>query len=82
MNSTKVIHLHLREPYDGKSDLYFSSVKAIYDEVPESAVGIKYRSLTNALRGKERYENKKCIASVGELHRKSNIISKSKQHNE
>lgn len=79
MNSTKIIHLHFKEPYEGMTDLYFSSVKAIYDQVPESAVGIKYRSLTNAIRGKERYENKHCIVSVGELHRKSNIISKNKQ---
>ncbi len=61
------------------TDLYFSSVKAIYDQVPDSAIGIKYRSLTNAIRGKERYENKYCIVCVGELQRKSNIRSKSKQ---
>lgn len=79
MEATKVVHVHFKEPYEGMTDLYFSSVKAIYDQVPTTAVGIKYRSLTNAIRGKERYENKSCIINVGKLQRKSNIRSKDKQ---
>lgn len=58
------------------NDLYFSSLKAIYDVVPQEAVGIRYKSLTNAIRGKERYENKKVIIRIGELVRKSNCRTK------
>ncbi len=76
MNSTKVVHLHLNEPYDGKSDFYFSSFKAVYENVPESVVGIKYKSLTNAIRGKDCYNNKNCPIRVGEVVRKSNIRRK------
>lgn len=76
MNSTKVVHLHFKEPHEETSDLYFSSIKAIYEQVPESAVGIKYKSLTNAIRGKNCYENKNCIIRIGELLRKSNIRRK------
>ena len=76
MNSTKVVHIHFKEPHEGMSDLYFSSIKAIYEQVPESAVGIKYKSLTNAIRGKICYENKNCIIRIGELMRKSNLRRK------
>ena len=54
------------------NDLYFSSLKAIYDVVPQEAVGIRYKSLTNAIRGKGLYENKKVIIRIGKLVRKSN----------
>lgn len=69
--NTKVVHLSFKEPYEGKTDLYFSSLKAIYDAVPQEAVGIRYKSLTNAIRGKERYENKKVVIRIGELMRKA-----------
>lgn len=74
----KVVHLSFREPYNGETELYFSSIKAIYDAVPQEAVGIRYKSLTNALRGKERYENKKVIIRIGQLMRKSNCRTKEK----
>lgn len=71
--SEKVVHLSFREPYEGKTELYFSSIKAIYDAVPLDAVGIRYKSLTNAIRGKERYENKKVVIRIGELMRKAQV---------
>lgn len=76
MDSSKVVHIHFKEPFIGMTDLYFGSLKAIYDQVPEDIVGIKYKSLTNAIRGKEYYENKSCVIRIGELMRKSNIRSK------
>lgn len=76
MNLSKVVHLHLKEAYEGMEDLYFGSLKAIYDQVPEEAIGIKYKSLTNAIRGKDCYENKSCIIRIGELQRKSNTKNK------
>lgn len=77
--NTKVVHLAFKEPYNGTKDLYFSSLKAIYDVVPQEAVGIRYKSLTNALRGKERYENKKVVIRIGELMRKANIRTKTEE---
>jgi len=77
--NTKVVHLAFKEPYEGKTDLYFSSLKAIYDEVPIETVGIRYSSLLNALHGKERYENKKVVIRIGQLVRKQNIRTKEKE---
>lgn len=79
MEPSKVVHVHFKEPYEGMTDLYFSSLKAIYLQVPEDIIGIKYKSLTNAVRGKVCYENKSCIIRIGALQRMSNNKSKDKQ---
>lgn len=63
----KVVHLQLYEPYNGRTDFYFGSIKAIYDHVPRDVVGIAYTSLTATMRGKGEYRNKKCSIKVGEL---------------
>ena len=76
MMNTKVVHLTFKEPYIGMADLYFSSLKAIYDVVPKEAVGIEYKSLTNAIRGKGEYENKKVTIRIGRLVRKASIRTK------
>lgn len=77
MVTQKVVHVHFKVPYEGMTDLYFGSLKAIYSQVPEDIIGIKYKSLTNAIRGKDCYENKSCKIRIGELQRMSNIRSKS-----
>ena len=64
----KVVHLSLFEPYNGQTDFYFGSIKAIYEHVPKERVGIAYTSLTSTMRGKGEYRNKKCVIKVGELH--------------
>lgn len=79
MESSKVVHVHFKKPYEGMTDLYFSSMKAIYLQVPEDIIGIKYKSLTNAIRSKDCYENKRCIIRIGALRRMSNIRTKNKQ---
>lgn len=76
MESSKVVHVHFKKPYEGMTDLYFGSLKAIYLQVPEDIIGIKYKSLTNAIRGKDCYKNKSCIIRIGELVRKPNIKRK------
>lgn len=76
MESSKVVHVHFKKPHEGMTDLYFGSLKAIYIQVPEDIIGIKYKSLTNAIRGKICYENKNCIIRIGELMRKSNVRRK------
>lgn len=35
MKSPKVIHVELREPYNGKRHFYFGSIAAIFDELSE-----------------------------------------------
>ncbi len=71
--NTKVVHLHLNEPFEGQSDFYFGSIKAIYDSIPQDALGISYKSLTNALRGKTEYLNKRCSIKTGHLERKKQL---------
>ena len=67
----KVVHIKLKEPHNGETDFYCGSLKAIYDCIPQDKVGIAYKSLTNALRGKSEYENKHCTIKVGLLKQKS-----------
>lgn len=69
--NSKIVHLHLKSPPEHfDADSYFSSIKAIYDYFTEDALGIKYKSLTTALRGRNIYENKRCIIRIGVLHTK------------
>lgn len=77
MQATKIVHLHLLTPLaDGRTDLYFGSLKAIYDAVPPDAVGIKYKSLTTVLHGREVYENKKCVIRVAHIQRAAQSVNK------
>ena len=57
----------MKIPIDGKCDFYFGCIKAIFDFTSEVAVGIKYKSLTNALRGRDFYENKQCTVRISSL---------------
>jgi len=67
---TKVVHLHLKEPFNGESDFYFGSLKAIFDTVPHEAIRISYKYLTNAIHGKDLFENKRCTIRIAHLERK------------
>lgn len=67
MATQKIVHLHMKIPTDGNTDFYFGSIKAIFDSITEDDVGIKYKSLTNALRGRDFYENKHCTVRVSSL---------------
>lgn len=71
MEAKKIVHLQFKEPYNGETDFYFGSLKAIYDTVPVGAVGITYKSLTNATRGRGEYENKKVLIRIGQIQRKT-----------
>lgn len=46
----KVVHVNLYDPYDGQTNFYFGSVRAIYDHVPKDRVGIVFTNLTTQLR--------------------------------
>lgn len=71
MEAKKIVHLQFKEPYNGETDFYFGSLKAIYDAVPIGAVGITYKALTNATRGRSEYENKKVLIRIGQIQRKA-----------
>ena len=53
----------------------FGSLKAIYDAIPQNEIGIAYKSLTNAIRGKNEYQNKRCTIKVGHLQQKQQTKS-------
>lgn len=65
--NSKIVHLHLKVPINDKSDFYFGSIKAIFDIIEEDVIGIKYKSLTNALRGRDFYQNKHCTVRIDTL---------------
>lgn len=43
----KVIHVELKQPYNGRRNYYFGSVAAIYDTLPTEIVGIGAGGLWN-----------------------------------
>ena len=64
----KVIHVELKEPYDGKTHYYFGSKKAIYTLLPREVVGISYESLRALGDIKNRpYEGRKSTIRQGVL---------------
>ena len=69
MEAKKIYHVRLREPYEGKTDYYFGSIKAIYSVLPVDVVGIKYNSLT--AKKLVKYEGKKCVINVDVIRRNS-----------
>lgn len=71
---TKVVHLHLKTDISSTKDFYFGSLKAIYDRFDEADIGIKYKSLTNAIRVRSEYENKYISIRIGMMQRKKKNI--------
>lgn len=67
----KVIHVELKEPYNGKKHYYFGSKAAIYDMLSEDRIGISKESLWNVDLSVGEYANKHCIIRMGKLRRKN-----------
>ena len=63
----KVIHVELKEPYNGKRHYYFGSVAAIYDTLPSTITGIAQASLWNALAKSDTYTGSRSIIREGVL---------------
>ncbi len=64
----KVIHVELKEPFNGKRHYYFGSKKAIYETLPHEVVGISYQSLRALGDIKNRpYEGRKSTIRQGVL---------------
>jgi hypothetical protein len=66
----KVIHVELKEPYQGKKHWYFGSKAAIYDTLPLNIVGIGLDSLWQRDLDENEYTNKLCTIRMGVLIRK------------
>lgn len=66
----KVIHVELKEPYQGKNHYYFGSKAAIYDTLPIQVIGIKLESLWAINLEQSEYNNKLCTIRTGILQRK------------
>ena len=64
----KVIHVELKEPFNGKRHYYFGSKKAIYETLPREVVGISYQSFRalGDIRNSP-YEGRKAIIRQGIL---------------
>ena len=70
MKLPKVIHVELREPYNGKRHFYFGSIAAIFDELSEEQIGIKKESLWNVDLSRVEYQNKDFTNIMGFFKRK------------
>ena len=66
----KVIHVELKEPYQGKNHYYFGSKAAIYNYLTIDQVGISLESLWNIHLDDKEYQNKLCTIRMGILQRK------------
>jgi hypothetical protein len=69
MKIMKVIHVELKEPYNGKTHYYFGSKTAVCQYLPAEIVGIKKASLWNVDLNEKTYENRQCIIRAGKLYR-------------
>lgn len=67
MESKRIYHVHLRDPFRGKRDYYFGSIVAIYATLPEAVLGIGYHAyLSKRLNV---FENAKCRINVDNIIR-------------
>lgn len=64
-----VVYVHLHEPYQGECDWFFGSVSAIYDQLPESVVGVKAKSMWGRFKDGI-YRTRKAIIKRGVIHAK------------
>lgn len=69
----KVIHIELKEPFDGKRHFYFGSKTAIYELFTPEQIGISKESLWNQDLDEKEYENKLCTIRMGLLRRKHTL---------
>lgn len=63
----KVVHVELKEPYNGKRHWYFGSVEAIYDTLSPDIVGVAKTTLWNVFGKERKYTSKTATIRVGWL---------------
>lgn len=78
MEGQKVIHVELKEPFNGKRHYYYGSKAAIYDDLSEDIIGIKKESLWNVYLDKVECQNKFCTIRMGTLRRRQTNRGKRK----
>jgi hypothetical protein len=71
MSETKIYHLRLKKPVDGKRDFYFFSLAAIYDHFSEEQIGCTVRKLWEAgISGGAKFSNDYCTIKQELVYRK------------
>lgn len=68
---SKIIHVELKEPFLGKKNHYYGSVSAIFQEIPESVIGVKAITVQRNLQKSEVYQASGATIRKGVLTRKS-----------
>ena len=69
----RVYDITFKQPWEGKTDMYFGSMSAIFDLLPPEALGgvSSYSYLRSEMcRKNRRFENKRVIIRQGNLIRK------------
>lgn len=67
---SKIIHVELKEPFLGKKNHYYGSVSAIFQEIPESVIGVKAVTVQRHLRRRDEYQAPGATVRKGTLTRK------------
>ncbi|MDR2286207.1 MAG: hypothetical protein LBE04_01835 [Prevotellaceae bacterium] len=75
----KVIHIELKQQYNGKTHYYFGSKTAVYKHLTVGIIGIKKTSLWNVDLDEKPYENRLCIIRAGQLYRVPTMRGKVKK---
>lgn len=70
MRQNKVVHVELKEPYNGRKNWYFGSIAAIYEQLPKEAVGAAKEWLWRCLAGRDEFSTRKATI------RQSKVITK------
>lgn len=52
---SKIIHVELKEPFQGKRNYYFGSVVAVFAVLPESVIGVKPTTVQRHLQNSDEY---------------------------
>lgn len=68
---SKIIHVELKKPFLGKKNHYYGSVSAIFQEIPESVIGVKAITVQRNLKKSTEYQAPGATIRKGVLTRKS-----------
>lgn len=78
----KVIHVELREPYNGKKHYYFGSITAIYDTLPHEVIGVAKETIWKYDLPIKEYSNRFCTIRMGCLIQKHTARGKRKDNHD
>lgn len=72
----KVVHVELREPYNGRQHWYFGSLAAIYDHIPAEVMGVSLKTIWSH-KAQNLYLGKKATVRIDKLLTKRKIYDRS-----